>query len=179
MMVPTGGYIESLIVAVLAIILSLFVHRLFKKRWLGCLVQFFVFIVIFCVLVPVSHIVMDIVSSSHKDGAMIGVRHTEQDRNCKIQKEWWLKPDDTFYFECDEGITENPETVVPCDIELWGDYGNYHRIDSVYAVKMDYNPLFLIYFDLDSMNVTPVWGEDTLEVVSIDWERIKEYFKNH
>lgn len=38
-------------------------------------------------------------------------------------------------------------------------------------------PSFVIYFDIDSMKVTPVWGEDTLEVVSADWEQIKEYFK--
>lgn len=178
-MIPTGGYIESLIVTVLAFVLSLFVHRITKKRWLGCLMQFLAFIVIFCLLVPVSHVVMDFVSSSHKDGAMIGVRYTEQDRNCKIQNEWWIKPDGTYYYECDKGITDNPETVAPCDIELWGDKGTFTRIDSIHGVSININPQFVIYFNLDKQKATPVWGEDTLEVVSTDWELVKEYFKNH
>lgn len=176
-MMPSGGYIESVIVTVLAFVLSLFVHRIIKKRWLGCLMQFLVFIVIFCILVPVSHVVMDMVSSSHKEGAMVDVWYTEENRNCRIQNEWWIKPDGTYYYECDKGITDNPETVIPCDIELWGDNGKFQHIDSITAINLYANPSFIIYFDLDNQKVTPMWGKDTLEVVSVDWDKVKEYFK--
>lgn len=39
------------------------------------------------------------------------------------------------------------------------------------------HPDFVIYFDLDSQKVTPVYGNDTLEVIDTKWERIREYFK--
>jgi len=57
--------------------------------------------------------------------------------------------------------------------------GTFIRIDSIYAIQAKSNPDFVIYFDLDSQKVTPVYGNDTLEVISADWDRIKDYFKSH
>lgn len=67
----------------------------------------------------------------------------------------------------------------PCGNDHYGDRGNFTRIDSLCAIKTDYNPPFVIYFDLDNQKVTPIWDKDTLEVVSADWNRINDYFRNH
>ncbi|MBR3079382.1 MAG: hypothetical protein IKH01_06150 [Prevotella sp.] len=115
--------------------------------------------------------------ASEETGAMVGIRLVEETRDCRYERTWWMKPDNTYFFVFDKG--SNSHKIEPCGNDHYGDKGNFKRVDSICAIKTDYNPPFIIYFDLDSMKVTPVWGEDTLEVVSTDWERIKEYFKNH
>ena len=59
----------------------------------------------------------------------------------------------------------------------YSDKGTFTLIDSIYASKVNINPGFVIYFDLDSQKVTPIYNNDTIEVISTDWNRIKEYFK--
>lgn len=177
-MLPNGGYIESMIAGGIAFLLSIFVFRLFRRKWLGCIVQFIAFIILFLVMSTIVWLYMNLfVSSANKEDSMVGVRAIEEDRNCRIVNEWWMKADDTYYYECDKGIVDDPETVVPCDIELWGDRGTYTRLDSLNAIKVNINPDLVIYFDLDSQRVTPIYNKDTIEVISTDWNRIKEYFK--
>ena len=54
--------------------------------------------------------------------------------------------------------------------------GSFIRLDSISAIKAGINPSFVIYFDLDSQKVTPVYNNDTIEVVDTNWKLIKEYF---
>lgn len=177
-MLPSGGYIESMIGMVIAFLLSIFVFRLFRRKWLGCIVQFLSFILLFLVVTTIVNIYVNMsISPAHKENSMVGVRLTEEDSSCRVINEWWMKSDNTYYFECNKGINDHPETVVPCDVELWGDKGTFMRLDSIYAIKVEINPPLTIYFDLDSQKVTPVYNNDTIEVISTDWELVMEYFK--
>ena len=108
---------------------------------------------------------------------MVGVRLVEETRDCRYERTWWMKPDDTYYFVFDKG--SNSHKVEPCGNDHYRDNGKFTRIDSLSAIKTDYNPPFIIYFDLDSQKVTPIWDKDTLEVISADWSRINDYFKKH
>ena len=55
--------------------------------------------------------------------------------------------------------------------------GTFMRIDSIYAIKANVNPSFVIYFDLKNHKVTPLYDNDTIEVIHADWKLIDEYFK--
>lgn len=55
--------------------------------------------------------------------------------------------------------------------------GTYTRLDSLNAIKVNINPDLVIHFDLDNQRVTPIYNNDTIEVISTDWNRIKEYFE--
>lgn len=114
-------------------------------------------------------------ASSHKADAMIQVRLVEEDRDCRFETTWWIKPDNTFFSEYDKG--SNDHKVEPCGNDSYSGKGTFICIDSIYAIQARSNPDFIIYFDLDNQKVTPVYGNDTLEVIDIKWERIREYFK--
>jgi hypothetical protein len=113
--------------------------------------------------------------SSNESEAMVGIRLIEEDRDCRFETEWWMKPDNTYYYEFDKG--SNQHHVEPCGNDIYSGKGTFTRIDSIYAIKANTNPKLVIYFDLDSQKVTPVYNNDTIEVIHTDWERIKEYFK--
>ncbi len=170
-------YFSFLIAMGLAFLLSLVVFFKIKRKWLGCVLQFFSFIGFIIVFIFVLAMFGLWQETSGEAGAMVGVRLVEETRDCRYERTWWMKPNNTYYFVFDKG--SNSHKVEPCGNDHYGDKGNFTCTDSIYAIKMDYNPPFVIYFDLDSLKVTPIWDKDTLEVVSTDWERIKNYFKNH
>jgi len=88
-----------------------------------------------------------------------------------------MKPDNTYYYEYEK--ESNKHKVEPCGNDSYSGKGTFMRIDSIYAIQARSNPDFIIYFDLDSQKVTPIYDNDTLEVISTDWDRVNDYFKNH
>ena len=161
----------------LAFLLSLVVFFKIQRKWLGCILQVLSFIGFSLILIFILAMFGTCQEASEETGAMIGVRLVEETRDCRYERTWWMKPDDTYYFVFDKG--SNSHKVEPCGNDHYGDRGTFKRIDSLCAIKTDYNPPFVIYFDLDSQKVTPIWDKDTLEIISADWDRINDYFKNH
>jgi hypothetical protein len=169
------GYIWIMIAIGVSLLLSFFVLFNTKRKWLGCILQFFTFIMLFLVSGLLLGMCRGWTDSSNESGAMVGVRLIEEDRDCRYETIWWMKPDNTYYYEYDKG--SNHHQAEPCGNDSYSDKGTFTRLDSAYAIKANINPTFIIYFDLDSQKVTPVYDNDTIEVVSANWERIKEYFK--
>lgn len=176
-MEPVDEYMWIMIAMVVSFIISLFVFFNAKRKWTGCILQFFTFVVLFLFSGLLFGICRGCVDSSNESEAMVGVRLVEDTRNCRYERIWWMKPDNTYYFIYDKG--SNSHKVEPCGNDHFGDKGNFTRIDSLCAIKTDYNPPLVIYFDLDSQKVTPIWDKDTLEVISADWNRINDYFKKY
>lgn len=173
---PNEGYIIGTLAIGLAFLLSLVVFFKIQRKWLGCILQFISFIGFSLILIFILTMFGMCQETLGKTRAMVGVRLVEETQNCRYERTWWMKPDNTYYIVFDKG--SNSHKVEPCGNDHYRDNGDFSRIDSLCAIKTDYNPSFIIYFDLNSQKVTPIWGEDTLEVVEADWERIKDYFKN-
>lgn len=174
-MEPVNEYMWLLIAVVVSFIISLFVFFNVKRKWLGCLLQFFTFIALYLFSVLLFGMCKEWVASDNESEAMVGVLLIEEDRDCQFETKWWMKPDNTYYFEFDK--ESNHHKVEPCGNDSYSDKGTFTRIDSIYAIKVNINPDFVIYFDLDSQKVIPVYDNDTIKVISTDWNRIKEYFK--
>ena len=174
---PNEGYVISIILAILAFLLSFIVFRFFKKKWcLGCFLQ----LIVFCILFFAFNAVYIFISCGiGESGAMVCVEHVSEDRYCRFKQTFWIKTDGTYYYEFDKGSHEQSEE--PCGNDSWSDKGTYSRIesDSINGIKTHSNPNIEIYFDIKKQEVTPLWDGDTLEVLSADWERIKEYFKQN
>jgi hypothetical protein len=168
-------YLWIMIAMVVSFIISLFVFFNAKRKWLGCIMQFFTFIVLLVFSGLLFGMCRECVDSDNESEAMVGVRLLEEDRDCRFETKWWMKPNNTYYYEFDK--ESNHHKVEPCGNDSYSDKGTFTRIDSICAIKVNINPDFVIYFDLDSQKVTPVYGNDTIEVISTDWNRIKEYFK--
>lgn len=174
-MEPVDEYWWIMIAMVVSFIISLFVFFNAKRKWLGCILQFFTFIALLIFSGLLFGMCKGWVDSDNEFEAMVGVRLIEEDRDCRFETKWWMKPDNTYYYEFDK--ESNLHKVEPCGNDSYSDKGTFIRIDSIYAIKVNINPDFVIYFDLDSQKVTPIYDNDTIEVISTDWNRIKEYFK--
>lgn len=168
-------YFGIMIAVGLAFLLSLFLFSNTQRKWLGCTLKFASFIVLTFIFIFILVMFGTCQEASSESGAMVGVRYVDETRDCQYETTWWIKPDNTYYSIFDKG--SNDHKVEPCGNDHYSDKGTFTRIDSINAIQTDYNPPFIIYFDLDNQKVTPVWGEDTLEVVEANWELIKEYFK--
>lgn len=174
---PNEGYFFSMIAVGLAFLLSLYVFFKTRRKWLGCILQLFSFIGASLILIFIFAVFGTLQEASGVVEAMVGVRKVDETRDCRYERIWWMKPDDTYCLIFNKGSNDNK--VEPCGNDHYSDKGTFTRFDSVHAIKLHYNPTFVIYFDLENKKVTPVWDEDTLEVISADWEHIKDYFKNH
>lgn len=174
-MEPVDDYLWIMIAMGVSFLLSLFVLFNTKRKWLGCILQFFSFIVFFVISCAILSMYRGCVGASNASEAMVGVRLIEEDRDCHYETTWRMKPDDTYYYEFDKG--SNHHQIEPCGNDSYSGKGTFTRIDTVYAIKANINPTFIIYFDLDCQKVTPVYDGDTIEIVSANWERIKNYFQ--
>jgi len=169
---PNEGYIISMLAIGVAFFLSVFVFHKFRKKWyLGCFLQLVAFCILFCAFVA-GYLYFS--RKIGKSGAMLCIESIEESQNCRFQQRWWVKPDGTFYFEYDKGSYEH--NVTPCGNDSYRDKGSFYRLDSVNALKMNINPTFMIYFDLNRKKIVPIWGKDTLKVINADWQLINEYF---
>lgn len=174
---PNEGYLFSMIAIGLAFLLSLYVFFNTKRKWLGCVFQLFSFIGASLILIFLFVMFGIFQETLEESSAMVGVRQVDETRDCRYERTWWMKPDDTYFLIFDKG--SNDHRVEPCGNDHYRDKGTFTGFDFGHAIKLDYNPPFVIYFDLNSQKVTPIWDADTLEVVSADWDRIKEYFNTH
>jgi energy-coupling factor transporter transmembrane protein EcfT len=174
-MEPVNEYLWIIIAMMVSFIISLFVFFKAKRKWTGCLLQLFTFIVLFMVSGFIFAMFRGCVDSSNESEAMVGIRLIEEDRDCRFETKWWMKPDNTYYYEFEK--ESNHHQVEPCGNDSYSDKGTFTRIDSIYAIKANINPNLVIYFDLDCQKVTPIYNNDTIEVISTDWNLIKEYFK--
>lgn len=173
-MEPANEYMWIMIAMVVSFIISLFIFFNTKSKWLGCILQFFTSIVLFLLSGLLFGMCKGWVDSSNESEAMVGVRLIEEGRDCRFETKWWMKPDNTYYYEFDKA--SNHHKVEPCGNDSYSDKGTFARMDSICAIKVNVNPNFVIYFDLDSQKVTPIYDNDTIEVIKTNWQLINEYF---
>lgn len=173
-MEPLDEYVWIMIAMGLSFLLSLFVFFNTKRKWLGCILQFISFVILFIFSGMIFSMCRGFVRDSNVSEAMVGIRLIEEDRDCRFETTWWMKPDNTYYYEYEKG--SNQHKVESCGNDSYDGRGTFVRLDSVFAIKANIKPSLVIYFDLDSQKATPVYNNDTVEVVYSNWELIKFYF---
>lgn len=174
-MEPVNEYLWIIVAMVVSFLLSLFVLFNAKRKWLGCILQIFTFLLLFIMSSFILSMYRSCVSVSNAKESMVGVRLIEEDRDCRFETTWWMKNDNTYYYEYDK--RSNDHRVELCGNDSYEGKGTFMRIDSIYAIKANANPSFVIYFDLKNHKVTPLYDNDTIEVIHADWKLIDEYFK--
>ena len=173
-MEPLDEYVWIMIATGLSFLLSLFVFFNTKRKWLGCILQFISFVILFIFSGMIFSMCRGFVRDSNVSEAMVGIRLIEEDRDCRFETTWWMKPDNTYYYEYEKG--SNQHKVESCGNDSYDGRGTFVRLDPVFAIKANIKPSLVIYFDLDSQKATPVYNNDTVEVVYSNWELIKFYF---
>lgn len=172
---PSEGYFWGMIAAGMAFLLSLYVFFRTERKWLGCILQFFFFIVFTLVFSFLLSMFNTCKGTSYKAEAMVAIKAVEEDSICRIEEEWWVKADGTYFYQYDKSSSHLSQEL--CGNDIYHDNGTYTHLDSAYAIKVNVNPPLVIYFDLDKQKVTPLYNNDTLDVIETDWSVIKEYFR--
>lgn len=172
---PSEGYFYGMIAVGLAFLLSLYIFYRIEKKWLGCILQLFSFIVFTLVFSFILSIFNTCEGSSNKAESMVGVKAIDEDSICRIEEEWWIKPDGTYFYQYDKSSSHLSQKL--CGNDIFHDNGTFTRLDSTYAIKANINPPLVIYFDMDKEKAIPLYNNDTLEVIETDWRVVKEYFR--
>ena len=91
-------YFGIMIAMGLAFLLSLVVFFKIQRKWLGCILQLLSFIGFSLILIFILAMFGTCQEASEETEAMVGVRLVEETRDCRYERIWWMKPDDTYYF---------------------------------------------------------------------------------
>lgn len=180
-MTENETYFIPLIVGVISLILSSYIPRYGYKRWnkfgafLGCLIQSIV-LVCFMVLITTPYSLFR--GCQQEGGTMLCIRNVEEDRDCRFEEMWYLKSDGSISYHFDK--ESNDHHVEPC-----GNDSYWERLDVSFA-RNDSVPILTyyhigdikIYFDLDEHKVTPTFNNDTIEVISVNWDMVEQFFNS-
>lgn len=156
--------IFSLLVTAASILIPIYGYM--RKRWkglaLGCLIQPIVCAVILG-LVFGGIVAFEIYSLDRQTkSAMVAVKTVEQGKEGTDTLEWYLKDDE----EC-----------IRCDSRLSSNHNFYDviRLDSV-AAGVSVDDRIVVRFDLKNQQVTATDYDQPIEVLSVDWDKVKAYF---
>ena len=164
-------YVFVLVVLMVFLVASLSIpfYGFFRKRWkgliVGCLVQpvicvLAIMLVSFGISYNYRHD-----QERHRKAAMVAVKKPEKD---SLVHYWYLNTNDECYYEyLDE---KDPDPGLFNDDDLF----DVIPLDS-FSVGVD--DKIVVRFDLKKHKVTATEYDEPIEVVSVDWDKVNEYFK--
>lgn len=144
-----------------------------RKRWkglaIGCVMQ-----PLFCVIVSLLTVLGIVfyqkynLRNQRKD-AMVVVKKTDNNENSVHF--WYLKTNDECYYEYKE--KEN------ADNEYTGfDRGKRFDVVPLDSFRVEVDDKIVVKFDISNHKATATEHGEPIEIVSIDWDRVNDYFKN-
>ena len=153
--------IFGLLVTAASILIPIYGYM--RKRWkglaLGCLIQPIACAVILG-LVFGGIVAFEIYSLDRQTkSAMVAVKTVEQKSKDTDTLKWYLKNDE--------------ECIVRCSGKR--QYYDVIRLDSV-AAGVSVDDRIVVRFDLKNQQVTATDYDQPIEVLSVDWEKVKAYF---
>jgi len=172
----TPVYIEGYIVArvffisfsllVIALSTAIPLYGFSRRRWkgaaIGCLLQPVVCVVVIGV-VSAAVIAYKLISyEMEMKSAMVTVRSTEPGANGTDTLTWYLKPDEECFF--DAGKKSDRFDIIP--------------VDSL-PTSVSVEDRLVVRFDINSEKVLATDYDQPAEVVSVDWDKVKAYVRQH
>ena len=134
-----------------------------RKRWkglaIGCLIQPVACLVV-CCLVFSGIVAYEVLSLRRQaKSAMVAVQTVEQGTEGTDTVEWYLKDDEE------------------CLMKSEGHRGRFDviRLDSV-AAGVSVEDRIVVRFDIDNQQVTATDYDAPIEVISVNWDKVKAYF---
>ncbi len=148
------------------------IYGFLRKRWkglaIGCLLQPIICAVVCALIVLGVYFYQKREIRQYRENAMVTVRKYDGDDNALT---WYLKADEECFFEKKK---KDGELTLVAD-------GNAKLFDVIpldsFGVCVD--DVVTVRFDQGRHKVTATEYDQPLEVVSVDWDKVKEYFENH
>ena len=149
-------------------------YGFFRKRWkglaLGCLIQPIVLVSAFLLVGGGLYLYMDYIEDTYRSEAMVSVHKAVVQDSDTISNTWYLKPDEECFHEYrGKEIDEDGDTTT----NLTTHYYDVVRLDSTSVGVED---RLVVHFDFSSRTVTATDEDDTVEVISVNWDKVKTYF---
>ena len=166
----------SIIVFCVALIISCFVpyygYKKKQKKGLvfGCLMQPVVFFLLGLFLTFIAVKYDDQQFSQEEDASMAILRYTENG-DCIVSQTWILNPNGKCTMVFDQSPATNTE--YPCNTDHFVEEYTITALDS-FACEVDRR--VKVCFDLQRQKVIAIDRIDTLEVVSVSWEKVRDFF---
>jgi len=178
-MTENETYFIPFFVGIITLILSSYIPRYGYKRWekwgcaLGCLLQPIVwFVLTMLIITPISLVK----GCEQEQGTMLCIRNIEEDRDCRYEEIWYLKTDGSISYHYDKG--SNDHKTEPCGNDTYWENLDvfFDHVDSVPMLKFYHIGDIKVYLDLKNRKAFSTFNNDTIEVVSADWDAIEKYF---
>ncbi len=165
-------FLVALIIA-LSIAIPFYAYN--RKRWkgfaLGCILQPIVCVIAICLLFAGS-MAYEVVSLMLEcKSAMVTVRTIEPGSFGADTLTWYLKPDDECFVECERNDDLYKDDVG--EIHRRFDRFDIIRHDSVSLCVED---RIVVWFDFKNQKVTATNYDEPIEVMGVDWDKVKTYF---
>ena len=170
-----GFYFSFILVMLIILVASISIpfYGYIWKRWkgvaLGCLLQPIVCVII-CVLAVTCISLFQIHSlRKYREAAMVTV---SKEDTCNNVHFWYLKADEECYYEYKEKANAENE------------YTGFDRARLFDVVKLDSSSVvvddkIVVRFDMKNHKATATEYEEPMEVVNVDWDKVKDYFGKH
>ncbi|MBO6034025.1 MAG: hypothetical protein J6Q22_21735 [Prevotella sp.] len=150
-----------------------------RKRWkgvaIGCIMQPVVCGVFFCVLLAGAVIYRLISNNNQRQSMMVTVRTTEPGAYGVDTLEWYLKPDDECFVDYRRLEKTSSTESDSLNIHKYTNCFDIIRLDSL-NTSVCVEDRIVIRFDLQNQKATATDYDQPIEVVDIDWDKVKAYF---
>jgi hypothetical protein len=175
-MIEQGLFFYVIIVMVMVILLAATIsipfYGLIKKRLkglaIGCFLQPFVCALI-CLLTAVGvYFYQRNELQKYRGGAMVTLRKTDADGKAHF---WYLKANEECFYERWNG-DEEPEFDGNGKMSLY----DVVPLDSF---KVCVDDVIFVKFDLEKHEVTAKEYDEPLDIVNVDWNKVKAFFQSH
>lgn len=168
-----GFFVVFMLFLLLFAVFSLFIpfYGFIRKRWkglfLGCLTQPLILLLGFIITIFGFVIYQRFTFNKYHKEAMVAIRKAEANGN---SHNWYLKADEECFYEfTDEkdraGFSRFEDArlfdVIPLD-----------------SFRVCVNDKIFVQFDLKDKKVTAKEFDDSIEVVSVNWDKVNAYFEN-
>ena len=150
-----------------------------RKRWkgvaIGCLLQPVVCGVVFFILLAGIVIYQFYAANNQRESMMVTVRTTEPGAYGVDTLVWYLKPDDECFVDYQRQEKTQSTEADSLVVDEYSDCFDIIRLDSL-STAVCVEDRIVIRFDLQNQKATATDYDQPIEVVDIDWNKVKAYF---
>lgn len=163
-------YIIMLTLALAALSWVLPFYGFIKKRWkglgIGCLLQPVAVFILCLLLYGSAYLFQKYDLDKQRSDAMVVVKKADGEEGTKT---WYLKSNDECFFEYKNNDGKSNLKA----------YGNVRLFDvvPVDSTSVCVDDHITVRFDVGKRKVTALEYEEPIEVVSVDWDKVKEYLQ--
>ena len=150
-------------------------RKLWKGVAIGCLMQPVVCGVVFCVLLAGVVIYKYSAEKNQRQSMMVTVRTTEPGAYGVDTLVWYLKPDDECFVEYKRLEKADSTEIDSLDTNEYNDFFDIIRLDSL-KTAVCVEDRIIVRFDLQNQKATATDYDKPVEIIDIDWDKVRAYF---